>query len=335
VLLRSRAVALQLAVSVIALAAVAWWAARQPLPDLPSARTALPGLASALALYTLATLLRGERWRSLLAHGGVRCGRGDAYALTTVGYMANNTLPARAGDVLKALLSAGRTGAPRRDIVGMLVAERMLDVVALGLVFTGLVATMGLPLGVPGWILALVGAGLVGAVAAAWALSRDSARGRRATELAARLLAPTRRLWSATGAALLSVSIALWIVEGAVYAVLGAITGVPLSLLDGLYVMALANLIALVPAAPGYIGTFDAAVVLAVSLLGAAARSAALAYVVVVRFVLFVPITLVGLLALVTRYGGLSAARAALSARPVVAPRPMAPPSRPAARSAG
>jgi hypothetical protein len=58
--------------------------------------------------------------------------------------------------------------------------------------------------------------------------------------------------------------------------------------------MALTNLVALVPAAPGYVGTFDAAVLLAVNLLAAGARGAGLAYVVLVRFVLFVPITLVG-----------------------------------------
>ena len=93
-------------------------------------------------------------------------------------------------------------------------------------------------------------------------------------------------------------------VEGSVYAVLGAVAGLHLSLLDGLYIMALANLVALVPAAPGYVGTFDAAVILGVRLVVGGTHAAALAYAVVVRFVLFVPITLVGLAALVARYGG-------------------------------
>ena len=52
-------------VSVVALAAVVWWASRQQLPDLPAASVALPRLAAALALYTLATALRGERWLRL------------------------------------------------------------------------------------------------------------------------------------------------------------------------------------------------------------------------------------------------------------------------------
>ena len=110
----------------------------------------------------------------------------------------------------------------------------------------------------------------------------------------------------------------LWLIEGAVYAVLGAVAGVHLSLLDGLYIMALANLVALVPAAPGYLGTFDAAVLLGVRLVTGGTHAAALAYAVVVRFVLFVPITLVGLVALVVRYGGLRRMSVALR-RPATA----------------
>jgi len=301
---RGRALLLPAAVSVAALVAVVWWASRQRMPDLPAASVALPRLTAALALYALATTLRGERWLRLLRLAGARLGRLDAYAITTVGYMANNTLPARAGDLLKAVLSSREAGSATADGFGALVAERVLDVAALVLVFAVLVTTLRLPLGVEGWMLALVVGGLLAAGVAAAVLGRDTGAGRRLRELAARLLAPTRRLCSLTGAALLALSVALWLVEGSVYAVLGAVAGLHLSLLDGLYVMALANLVALVPAAPGYLGTFDAAVILGVRLVAGGTHAAALAYAVVVRFVLFVPITLVGLAALLVRYGG-------------------------------
>jgi uncharacterized membrane protein YbhN (UPF0104 family) len=300
-----RALLLPAAISVAALAAVAWWASRQQMPDLPSASGALPRLAAALGLYALATALRGERWLRLLRHCGAYLPRLDAYALTTVGYMGNNALPARAGDLLKAVLSAREAGTPTADGFGALVAERILDAAALVLVFALLVTTLRLPLGIEGWMFALVVAGLVVAAVAAALLGRDTGPGRRVRELATSLLAPTRRLWSPAGAALLALSLCLWLVEGSVYAVLGAVAGLHLSLTDGLYVMALANLVALVPAAPGYVGTFDAAVILAVRLVAGGTRAAALAYAVVVRFVLFVPITIVGLAALVARYGGL------------------------------
>jgi glycosyltransferase 2 family protein len=300
---RSRTLALQLAVSAVALAAVVWWATRQPLPKLPDAGTALPPLGAGLVLYALATILRGERWRALLRDAGARCPRDDAYALTTIGYMGNNALPARAGDLMKAFLTARRTGAAGTETVGVLVAERMLDAAALGLVFAVLVTTLRLPLGVPGWALALVAGGLAAGGGAAWLLGRRTAAGLRVRALVGSVLAPSRRLWSRRGAALLVLSMALWLVEGGVYAVVGGVAGVHLSLLDGLYVMALANIAALVPAAPGYVGTFDAAVLLGISLVTSASHPAALAYVVLVRFVLFVPITLAGLVALVARYG--------------------------------
>ena len=54
---------------------------------------------------------------------------------------------------------------------------------------------------------------------------------------------------------------------------------------------------------------------------------AALAYAVIVRFVLFVPITVVGLAVLVVRYGGLGALRGTLGAPAASSP----PAARPAA----
>jgi glycosyltransferase 2 family protein len=321
---RARALVLPAIVSVVALVAVVWWASQQKMPDLPSASVALPRLAAALGLYAVATALRGERWLRLLRGNPThpaRLSRTDAYAITTVGYMGNNALPARAGDLLKSVLSSREAGTATADGFGTLVAERVLDAAALVLVFAVLVTTLSLPLGLKGWMLAVVGAALVVASAAAAFLGRDTGAGRRVRELAARLLAPTRRLWSVAGAGLLALSIALWLVEGSVYAVLGAVAGLHLSLLDGLYVMALANLVALVPAAPGYVGTFDAAVILGVRLVAGGTHAAALAYAVVVRFVLFVPITIVGLTALVVRYGGLRRLSLALR-RPAAAPVP-------------
>jgi len=176
---------------------------------------------------------------------------------------------------------------------------------------------------VPGWALALVAGGLLVGAGAAWLLGRRTAAGRRLAGLVASVLAPSRRLWSARGAALLVLSMALWLVEGGVYAVVGGVAGVHLSLLDGLYVMALANIAALVPAAPGYVGTFDAAVLLGVSLVTSASHPAALAYVVLVRFVLFVPITVAGLVALVARYGGRRQVGALLRAPDPAPPQPV------------
>jgi glycosyltransferase 2 family protein len=83
-----------------------------------------------------------------------------------------------------------------------------------------------------------------------------------------------------------------------------------LSGMGALYLVALTNLFAMLPAAPGYVGTFDAAVVFGVKAVGGTG-SAAVSYLLLLRFMLFVPITLVGLVVLVTRYGGWSRIRTA------------------------
>jgi hypothetical protein len=74
--------------------------------------------------------------------------------------------------------------------------------------------------------------------------------------------------------------------------------------------VALTNFVAALPAAPGSLGTFDAAVAWGTHRLGAAG-SVAVSYVILIRFVLYVPITVVGLVVLVTRYGGWSRLRSA------------------------
>jgi uncharacterized membrane protein YbhN (UPF0104 family) len=306
---RGRALGLQAAVSLLALAGVVWWFSRQDMPALPSFDEAAGPLAAAVGLYLLATLLRGERWHRLVRRGT----RSDAYALTTVGYMGNNALPARAGDILKAMLTAHHGGVARRDAFGTLVAERLLDALALALVFAVVVLAGDLPLGLSSGTLALLAGGVAMALAAALLLAP------RLRGVLAGLLVPSRELLSGRGAGLLALSALLWLAEGAVYAILGGVAGVHLGLGDGLYVMALANIAAMVPAAPGYIGTFDAAIVLGVRLTGAGSSAVALPYVVLVRFVLFVPITLVGLALLLARYGGLATARAAVRARPAEA----------------
>ena len=115
---------IQAIVSLVALAAVVWWASKQEAPTLPNTAASYAWMVAALALYAVATLFRGERWHRILYLTGVDASRADSYALITVGYMGNNVLPARAGEVLRVVLMAGRTGAGKREVAGTVVSER-------------------------------------------------------------------------------------------------------------------------------------------------------------------------------------------------------------------
>ncbi|HZP73604.1 MAG TPA: lysylphosphatidylglycerol synthase transmembrane domain-containing protein [Gaiellaceae bacterium] len=278
---------LQAGSSLVALVAIAWWASKQHPPHLALDEHALARLGAALALYAGGTALRAERWQRILERRGLARGRAASYGLTLVGYMGNNTLPARAGDVMRVMMLGGK----RRAVLGTVVAERALDVAALGLIFGVVVAERGLAFG-PLPYLAAAGAAAAVAGVLVWRLAP------RVREWALPVATATRELLSAYGAALLALSLVIWSIEAAVYATVGSAVGIRLGVTGGLYVMALTNLSALVPAAPGYVGTFDAAVLLALRSLGLPA----LGYLLVLRFVLFVPITVAGFAVLVARH---------------------------------
>jgi uncharacterized membrane protein YbhN (UPF0104 family) len=102
---------------------------------------------------------------------------------------------------------------------------------------------------------------------------------------------------------------AIWAIEATAWIAIGASVGFGMSYLEGLYLVALASVFALIPSGPGYAGTQDAATVIGIKAIGGTGATA-VSYLVMLRFTLLVPITAVGFLLLVTRYGGLARARA-------------------------
>jgi glycosyltransferase 2 family protein len=292
-------------------AAVVWWALRQPHVRLPHSLEGISEAVLALAVYAVAVLARGERWHRIVQLSGVRARRSDTYALTAVGYMGNNILPARSGELLRTFLLANRTDASRRTVLGTIIAERALDAAALGLILVvvayGLLSDVGMPGGVDA--LALAGAGVLVLAALAFAFRRHPLMTRLMRFLRP-LAGPLRALLSAQGARLLLASVLIWTLESSVYQIVGWAVGIHLGLLGAMSVVALANLFSLIPAAPGYVGTFDAAVVFAVKALGTSGVSP-VSYLLLLRFVLFIPVSVAGLGILWVRYGGWSRLRAA------------------------
>jgi uncharacterized membrane protein YbhN (UPF0104 family) len=308
---------IQAAISLVALGAVVWWAQGQDPPELPSGTEAWAWLVAALALYALATLIRGERWHRILEISGVRAKRSDCYALTTVGYMGNNVLPARAGEVLRVVMLSPRCGASKRTVGGSIVAERLLDVIALAVIFVATVygvlsAADVLPTNHPRLMAAIIVAVVVALCVAIWIL-RSHHVFERIRDWLRPLADSPRALLSRAGVVLLGATFVLWAVEAAVYLTVARSVDLGISASGALYLVALTNFVAALPAAPGSIGTFDAAVAWGTQRLGASG-GAAVSYLLILRFMLYVPITLIGFLVLVTRYGGWSRLRDALSA---------------------
>jgi glycosyltransferase 2 family protein len=305
---------IQALVSLVALAAVVWWASRQDSPHIPTDGAAIAWLVAAVGLYALATLVRAERWHQILELAGVHAKRIDCYALTTVGYMGNNVLPARAGEALRVVLLAQRSDGSKRTLLGSVVAERMLDLIALITIFVvtvyGVLSTSEVlptdhPLVVTG-----IGLGLLAAAAVAVWILRAHHIFERARDWLRPLADAPRALLNRWGLLLLVGTFGLWSLEATVYLAVARAIDLDFSVSGALSLVALTNFVAALPAAPGSIGTFDAAVAFGAKALGASG-SAALSYVILLRFVLYVPITVFGLVMLVTRYGGWSRLRSA------------------------
>jgi uncharacterized membrane protein YbhN (UPF0104 family) len=296
-------------VSVLAIGGCVWWASRQDAPTFPSGAGNIALLAVGVLVYAIATILRGGRWDSILRYLRVRHDRTDAYALTVVGYMGNTVLPARGGEVLRIFLLAERSQALRREVLGSILTERLLDAGALAFLFVALTIT-GAATAPGGSVTTYVAVGaLVAGLGVGFAYLRLRMAGRFVgfAERVRPIARASRQLLSLRGAALFALTVLVWAMEGSIFWLCAQALDISFGFLDGVVVVVLASLSALIPAGPGYVGTYDAAALFALHQTGIRG-GAAVSCVLLFRFVIFVPITLVGLALMVGRYGGLRGA---------------------------
>jgi glycosyltransferase 2 family protein len=303
---------LQIALWVIPIAAVVLWARTQQAPTLPDSAGAGLELVAALAVYAVATLARAERWHAILKLEEVDAKRADSYSLVPVGYMGNNALPARAGELLRVFLLP-RADASRTTILGTILVERVLDALALGVLLVVLAANLIEKINIPHspLVIAAAAAVLIAIVVAAVVVMRSDLLRPRLMGFLIPLLRPTRHLVNWRGLLLFIGSVGIWALEAAVYLLVAAAVNVHLNITDAMAIVAFTNLCALIPAAPGYIGTYDGAVLLASKTVAGVTGQVGLSFLILLRFALFVPITLVGLGILFVRYGGFKRLRQA------------------------
>jgi hypothetical protein len=295
-------------ISLATLAGIVWWASRQDPPEFPTSGGDLWALAGAVALYFVACAVRGERWHVLLVENGAKPHRADSYGLIAVGYLGNNVLPARAGDALRVVLIAPRASTDARTVIGTLVAERLCDVLVLGLLFVGLAYGVLSGAGTDLFsdrlgTVAVVGAAVLAACVLVAVVLHTRGHLSRVIAFLRPMAAATANLRGRHGAEVLVLTVVVWALEGTVWYLTALAADLGVDLVGALYLLALSSMLVLIPAGPGYAGTMDAAIVLGSRALDTAA-SAAVTYLILLRFVLMVPITIAGLVIGATRYGG-------------------------------
>src|SRR6267142_2097114 len=126
-----------------------------------------PTLLFAAALYAISLAGRSLCWQALLTPLGSVTAR-DAFAYANIGYMANNLLPLRAGEVIRAALLAEKRCFTKSSVLGTIVLERLLDVLILGWLTLLLMFAIPIPTMVRRSILVIVILGLLGIIGVWW-----------------------------------------------------------------------------------------------------------------------------------------------------------------------
>ena len=211
---------------------------------------------------------RGARWRWLLRPiKVVRYLRMLGY--TYVGYLANNILPARLGELVRSHAAGEGEGLSRTTVLGTVVVERIVDtVIVVGLAALSVVVlsvrgmmTSAVLLGAAFVALLVIGLGVAMALhrlPGADRVAAFMARWPRIVDLATRLregLAVAGKPGTLLGA--VGFSAIAWTASILTFLAAGQAIGIELSLAQGALLTSGIALAMIVPSGPGYLGTFE------------------------------------------------------------------------------
>jgi uncharacterized protein (TIRG00374 family) len=235
------------------------------------------------------------------------------FAVLNIGYLLMNVLPARLGDVARAILLGELTGVSKARALSTIVVERVTDVLVI-LLF---LASVVLFVPVPEWAARsamLLGVAFVGLAVVLVAFARQRERGLALLHRLARL-APfvdresvwhlvgslldgleILRYWRAAGQLLLG-SVLIWLLALIQFhsVILAFDLQVPVA--ATVFIMCVTALGMTVPSSPGYIGVWEYIIVLGLSIFGVD-KSHALSYALVLHFSVYATTTLMGVFSL-------------------------------------
>ncbi|HYF39683.1 MAG TPA: lysylphosphatidylglycerol synthase transmembrane domain-containing protein [Gemmatimonadales bacterium] len=225
----------------------------------------------------------------------------------------NNTVPFRAGDVVRVFGFRRALRAPAAHVAGTVMLERMLDLLVLLLIlFAGLLGTSSVFPRAFTLAAAAAGAVTLASLAALTAFPQAVTgtlqlvvtrlfSGRTwlpsVHRIIAQVTAALALLRSRRAAAVLALSVLAWVLEGAVFASVAWALHLPVPWVAPWLALAAATLATLLPSSPGYVGTFDYFAALGLSAYGAPAAPAA-AFALLTHLLLWLPVTAAGLGAL-------------------------------------
>jgi hypothetical protein len=272
----------------------------------------LPGI----GVYFIGVWARAWRWHYLL--GPIKMiPTQTMFPITTIGYMGNNIYPARAGEVLRAVILKRRQGVPVSASLATIIVERIFDgVVMLAFVFVNLPELAKLT-GASGFVgniqqAAIVGTGVfIGALfvfllaamfpqkttkIGLWLIARLTPKRlhTRIISIMNKFLDGLASLRSPFNVLMVFLtSVIIWLLETGKYWFVMHAFDFSVSFFALMLMNGIVNLATTIPSAPGYIGTFDAPGIAVLTAYGVGQASAA-GYTLVLHVALWLPITLLG-----------------------------------------
>lgn len=291
------------------------------------------GLVASFMALSISYFIRGLRWRVLLeAEHPVPSF--TAFWATSVGYLGNNFLPARAGELIRAVAISRKTAVTMGFALATALTERIVDAVALVLI--GLVAILTLK-NVPDWlsrttqgmaILCVLGIGCLIALPRVEPLVRrvvgvlplPSRWLPKITAGVYHFLAGIRVLGDMQRAGrFLGFTVAIWLIDAIAAQFVAHALDLSMSLSQALILLVGLGLSSAAPSTPGYVGVYQFVAVTVLMPLGFT-RNAALAFIVTFQGVTYATVIVFGLL-------GLWRLHRMPDARPIAQPERLAPSS--------
>ena len=308
----------QALLGIVVSATLLWWSLKdvnfaEVLLHLREAR--LFPIIVGIVMATLTFVLRIFRWQLLLrAEDGSRLPPGPLWHAIAMGFMANNVLPLRIGEVVRTFAATRLAGVRFTAALSSIAVERMFDALTVGF-FLGLgLLLAGLPADAEvggvhmGRLATLVGVAAVAGLALAGAVVGFP----RAAEATVRKVVPFKGLADRlvtiiegirqglsalqSPVRILGVilwSLAIWGLSALSFYVMFAAFGIEVSFAGALLMQSLIMFGIAVPSTPGYVGVFEAPIIAVLGLYHVDASLAA-TYAFSYHITTFIPITLLG-----------------------------------------
>ncbi len=260
---------------------------------------------SAGIIYLVGFLPRGLRWQLMLSTVK-KVSVSDSTQTVVLGYAANNILPFRLGEVVRAYAMGNKNNISKITCLGSIATERVLD----GIVIVSLLGISMLSLTdriqgmrVTNQIFLIGGTIFLLSILVLFIMAKFS-------EVILKLwkniignfgygflekMINSLKFFRSKGllfkVSLLSITV--WLIEGSMFVLILWIMGLENPVIMGYFCLGIINLSILLPSVPGYFGVYQAASVFAFLTFGYS-KSTGLAYGLIIHLAQYIPITLAG-----------------------------------------